>query len=265
MDHLDTLRAAAERQWGELVAKLPAVVGAMVVLVAGIIVAGLVRRVVQRVLARTSTEGHVDLVVARLAYWLVVVVAAVAALGVLGVSPGALAAGLGVAGVALGFLLKDVLGSFLAGILILLMRPFTIGDEVRIDATEGTVEDIRIRDTVLRAADGTTVFVPNDKVYSAVIANLSEPRHRRGDVTVAVEYGADLGAALEAARRALEGVEGALPDPGPEVLVTGLADGAARLACRFWVDGSSHALAGVESQAATALKTAMDEAGIRLK
>jgi small-conductance mechanosensitive channel len=207
----------------------------------------------------------VDLVVARLAFVGVMALGFVTALGMLGVSVAALMTGLGLAGFALGFAFKDILGNFLAGVMLLFQRPFTIGDQVRIDAVEGMVENIRVRDTVLRAADGTLVYLPNEKVFTATIANVSSPATRRAEVVIAVDAGADLSVAIRTAAETLAGQDAVLDDPPPDVLVTALADGAVKIACRFWVDTAAGSFARAESDVASALKTAMDEAEVALK
>jgi small-conductance mechanosensitive channel len=256
---------ALARQALALAGKVPVVIEAVVVLVLFWLGARLVRGSLRRVLARTSTEGHVDLVVARLAYVGVMALGIVTGLGMLGVSVAALVTGLGLAGFALGFAFKDILGNFLAGIMLLFQRPFTLGDQVRIDSVEGTVENIRVRDTVLRAPDGTLAYLPNEKVFTATIVNVSSPSVRRAEVVVSVDSSADLALAVRTAADTLAGHEAALDEPAPDVLVTALADGAVRLACRFWVDTTTRSFARAESDVTGALKAAMDEAGVALK
>lgn len=245
--------------------RLPAFVGALLLFGLFWVAARVTRSSVQRVMARTSTEGHVDFVVGRLAYVGILTVGVVAALGVLGVSITALATGLGVAGFALGFAFKDVLGNLLAGILVLFQRPFTVGDSVRIEAHEGVVEDIRIRDTVLRDYDGTLIYLPNSTVYGSPIVNLSAAAHRRADVRLPVALDSDVSTAVEAARTALAESATVLSEPEPVVLVDTLTEGAVTLICRFWVDQSVMPFQRSRSRAAAALKAAMDDSGVRLR
>lgn len=256
---------ALSRQAFALAGKIPLVVEAAAVLLVFWVTARAVRGSLRRVLARTSTEGHVDLVVARIAYLSVMTLGVVTALGMLGVSVAALMTGLGLAGFALGFAFKDILGNFLAGIMLLFQRPFTLGDQVRIDSVEGTVENIRVRDTVLRAPDGTLLYLPNEKVFTATIANVSSPAARRAEVVLAVDAGADLALAIRTAAATLAAHEAALDDPAPDVLATALADGAVKLACRFWVDTTARSFAKAESGVIAVLKAAMDEAQVALK
>jgi small conductance mechanosensitive channel len=246
-------------------AGLPDFVLALLIIGIGWVLAGWVSRVTRRMLARTSTEGHVDFVVGRLAFAAVLALAVVLSLGQLGISPAALVAGLGLAGFAIGFALRDIIGNLLAGIMILFQRPFTIGDQVRINEVEGTVHDIRIRDTILRAVDGTLVYVSNDKVYTATIANLTVSGKRRAEVVLAVELTADVEAAMRVAEDAMRSVPGILDTPPPETVLDTIADGAAKFTARFWLDVSAADFESTRSDAVARLKRSMEEAGVALK
>lgn len=259
------LERSATRQAEALADRLPALVAALVVLALFWLAARVTRGSVQRVMARTSTEGHVDFVVGRLAHIGILTAGVLVALGVLGISVTALATGLGLAGFAIGFAFKDVLGNLLAGILVLFQRPFTIGDCVRVDAFEGVVEDIRVRDTVLRDYDGTLIYLPNNTVYTSPIVNLSAAETRRADVRLPVALDADVSAAVEAAQRAMAESPAVLDEPEPAVLVDTLTEGAVTLICRFWVDQSAKPFARSRSEVAAALKDALDAAGIHLR
>lgn len=262
---LGAVGEALSRQAFALAGKAPLVVEAVIVLAVFWVTARVVRGSLRRVLARTSTQGHVDFVVARLAFIGVMTLGVVTALGMVGVSVAALVTGLGLAGFALGFAFKDILGNFLAGILLLFQRPFALGDQVRIESVEGTVENIRVRDTVLRAPDGTLVYLPNEKVFAATIVNMSAPSARRAEILISVDAGADLSLAVRTAATALAEHDAVLDEPPSDVLVTALADGAVKLACRFWVDATARPFAKAESDVAAALKAAMDEAQVGLK
>lgn len=244
--------------------RLPAIFAALLVLIVGWVVAGLVRGWVQRLMARTSTEGHVDFVVARLAHIGAILLTIVIALGVAGVSAAALVASLGVASFAVGFAFKDVLGNFLAGVLVLVQRPFTVGEEVRIGDIQGVVVDIRVRDTVLRAVDGTLIFMPNNTVYTSPITNLSAAPERRMDLIMALPADADVANAVKAAAKALAEHSAVLDEPPPEVLVDALAPQAVTLTCRFWIDQHTTSWGAARAGVGEALELAMKAAGVEL-
>jgi small conductance mechanosensitive channel len=269
MSLLETLRAAALNRVAEIALglgkALPDLVLALAILTVGLLVARAARSSVRRVLARTSTEGHVDFVVGRLAFGVVVTITIGLALGQLGVSPAALVAGLGLAGFAIGFALRDVIGPMLAGIVVLMSRPFTIGDRVRIDDVEGTVSDIRVRDTIIRAIDGTLIYLSNDRVYTARIANLTVGGKRRAEVQLAVDLAADVEGAMRTAQGSLVAIEPVLAEPPPTVVIDSMMDGAARFTARFWLDVKAADFTSVRTSVALALKKAMEDAGVTLK
>jgi len=96
----------------------------------------------------------------------------------------AMAASLGLVGLTLGFALRDVLSNSLSGVMLLVQRPFSIGDTISVAGHKGEVEDVRVRDTVLRTSDGWTAYVPNMTVFNAVVLNSSTSRLRRFEITV---------------------------------------------------------------------------------
>lgn len=265
MDYLQPAVAEARKLLVEFAGAAPRLVAAALVLLVAWLFARLVRGAVRRAAARLSTTGHVDVVVGSVAYGAVWVVGSILALAELRVSLTALIAALGLTGLGLGFAFKDILSNLLAGVIILFQRPFLIGDHVRIDTYEGVVENIRVRDTVLRCADGTVAYLPNEKVYLAAITNISAPDVRRAEVELSIELGSDLPKAVSTAEQALAGEKAVLADPPPEVLVEALADGAVRLACRFWIEVAATPFAAARSQVAATLKLAMDDAKVTLK
>jgi small conductance mechanosensitive channel len=113
----------------------------------------------------------VVLLMSRVYYYGVLVFSVVTALGAGGLNVSALVTGLGLTGFALGFALKDVLSNFLSGIMLLLYRPFNIGDRIRMGEFEGTIQTIRIRDTLVHAADGRLIIIPNTKLITEVVVN----------------------------------------------------------------------------------------------
>jgi small-conductance mechanosensitive channel len=154
-----------------IAAKAPALLASAIVVLLTWVVGRAVFSITQRVLARRSTAAHVDVIVARFARACVVALGIVVALAILGVDLTALATSLGLVGVTMGFALKDVLANSVSGILLLLQRPFAIGDTVAVAGVEGAVEDVRVRDTVLRLSDGRRAYVPNTTVFNEVVVN----------------------------------------------------------------------------------------------
>jgi small conductance mechanosensitive channel len=230
----------AFRQFADaFVDQLPNLLGALVVLALTVVVARLVRRGMERALVRADAERHVRVVVTTLAFYAAVTVGLVAALALGGVNLGVLIGSLGLATVALGFALQDIVSNFTAGIVLLLEHPFTEGDHIAIADAEGEVEEIRVRATRLRAPDGQLVLVPNKLLFTQVLTNATATMRRRVEVPLEVPYGQDVARARELVLAAAAGVEGVSGDPAPRLLTQDLGQDARGLRLTFWVDSRS--------------------------
>lgn len=219
--------------------QLPNLLGALIVLVLTVVVARLVRRGMERALVRADAERHVRVVVATLAFYAVVAIGLVVALSIGGVNLAVLIGSLGLATVALGFALQDIVSNFTAGIVLLLEHPFTEGDHIAIAEAEGEVEEIRVRATRLRAPDGQLVLVPNKLLFTQVLTNATATMRRRVMVPLEVPYGQDVARARELVLAAAAGVEGVSDDPAPRLLTQNLGQDGRALRLTFWVDTRS--------------------------
>ncbi|HYP02718.1 MAG TPA: mechanosensitive ion channel domain-containing protein [Pyrinomonadaceae bacterium] len=144
--------------------------GALVLLVFWL-VASLGRRAIALAAPRVRADTGVVLLLSRIYYYGILIFGIVTALGAAGLNVTALVTGLGLTGFALGFALKDVLSNLLSGIMLLLYRPFNIGDHIRMGEYEGIIETIRMRDTLVRARDGRLIVIPNTKLITEVVVN----------------------------------------------------------------------------------------------
>lgn len=216
--------------------RVPALGGAIIVLLLTWWLSRFIKGMTRRFMARTSTTGHVDVIVSRSAQAVVALVGIVVSLAVAGVNVVALVTSLGIVGVTVGFALKDVLANYVAGIVLLAQRPFRVGDSITVDEVEGTVVDVDSRATVLRAADGTRVYVPNSTVFNAVVTNSSLTHERRFEVSVTVREGVD---GLDASARAvavLSEVPGVLAAPAPTATLAEGEQATTRVIAHGWVD-----------------------------
>lgn len=176
--------------------------------------------------------------------------------------PGDLVAGLGITSVAIGFAFKDILQNWLAGLLLLIRRPFLVGDEIIVNGYEGRVEWIETRATMIRTYDGRRAIIPNADVFTnAVTVNTAFPL-RRSEVVVGIGYGDDIGAARAAILEALGGIEGVEPEPAPEVLAWELAGSSVNLKARWWSHSRRTDVVHVQARVVEAIKVALDRAGI---
>ncbi|RZI54103.1 MAG: mechanosensitive ion channel family protein, partial [Pseudomonas sp.] len=154
------------------------------------------------------------------------------------VHPGDIFATLGIGSVAIGFAFKDILQNLLAGLLLLIRRPYKRGDQIIVKGYEGTVEQIESRATLLKTYDGLRVIIPNSDVYtSPVVVNTAYEQHRN-ELVVGIGYGDNPAAAVTFFRDAVVAVEGVSSDPAVEVIPWGLNDSTVDLKVRWW-SGSS--------------------------
>ncbi|MEM9734495.1 MAG: mechanosensitive ion channel family protein [Pseudomonadota bacterium] len=177
-------------------------------------------------------------------------------------NPGDLIAGLGVGSVAIGFAFKDILQNWLAGMLLLFRQPFEVGDQIIAQGYEGTVERIETRATVIKTYDGRVVLIPNSDVYTNAVLVNTAYETRRSQYDVGIGYGDDIAQAMEVMRDATAGVDGVEQDPAPEVLAVALADFSVVLRVRWWTDSKRSDVILVQSNVITAVKLALDKAGI---
>jgi small conductance mechanosensitive channel len=245
----------AFRQFADaFVDQLPNLLGALVVLLLTGVAARLVRRWMERALVRADAERHVRVVVATLASYVAVAIGLVVALSIGGVNLGILIGSLGLATVALGFALQDIVSNFTAGIVLLLEHPFTEGDHIAIDEAEGEVEEIQVRATRLRAPDGQLVIVPNKLLFTQVVTNSTATMRRRVEVPLEVPYGQDVARARELVLAAAAAVEGVSTDPAPRLLTQDLGQDARSLRLTFWVDSRSDDPGRVRSEVLDAVE-----------
>jgi len=236
----------------------------VVAIVLTVVVARLVRSMVERALRRGRAERHVVVVVATLAYYAAFALGLLVSLSLGGVNLGVLVGSLGLATVALGFALQDIVSNFTAGIVLLLEHPFTEGDHIAIAEAEGEVEEIRVRATRLRAPDGQLVLVPNKLLFTQVLTNSTATMRRRVEVLLEVPYGQDAARARELLLEVAAGLEGVSDDPEPRLLTQQLGQGARRLRLTFWVDSRSDDPDRVRSELLDTAEKRLRDAGVSL-
>jgi small-conductance mechanosensitive channel len=249
---------------GRAILFLPNLIVALVVFFLTLLLSGWVARWVRRAAKVKIQDSETRCLLARLARWTVIVLGLVVALGQVNFDVTGFVAGLGIAGFTIGFALQDIARNFVAGILLLVRRPFNVGDAVEVGNYGGTVLEITTRDTVLKLWDGEMVIVPNMDVFTNAITNYSQLPLRRRTINIGLGYGEDVDRATKVFLQAIRDVEGVLDDPAPEVLADNLGDSALMLAAHFWVNQETHGLFVVHSEAVQAIKQAAEREGIDL-
>jgi len=216
------------------------------------------RTVMQRANADPTLTGFLGNVIYGLGYALVVI----SALGQIGINTNSLAAVVGGAALAVGLALQGQLSAFAAGVLLILFRPFRVGDFVDAGGIKGTVEEIKIIHTVLRTADNQEVIVPNNTITAATITNYSARNTRRLDITIGIDYDADLKLAKAILEEILLTHPRVLKAPAPTVQVRAL--GASSVDFAVWPWAATTEWFAVQGELLEQIKLRFDAEGIAI-
>ena len=236
------------------------VLAALAILFFGRIVARWGRRLAVKMLERGGADKIVVGFVGSIVYIALMVFVVLAALGQLGVQTTSFIAIIGAAGLAIGLALQGSLANFAAGFLLIIFRPFKVGDFIEAAGVSGSVETIKIFTTTLTTPDNKTVIVPNSGIYEGNIINYSAKETRRVDLLVGVSYDADLAEVKRILNDIAAKDERVFTDPAPVIAVSELADNSVNLVMRMW--GKTADYWGIHFDATEAVKLRLDEAGI---
>ena len=233
---------------------------AIIILAIGFWGAKMIARLVKGLLERRDADQALTGFVGNLINALVVTFAVIAALNKLGIQTTSLIAVVGAAGLAIGLALKDSLGNFAAGVMILIFKQFKAGDFIEAAGVLGVVETLNVFSTQLKTGDNKTVYVPNGKLIGDNIINYSTKSTRRIDMVVGVSYDADLSHVKKVLEDILAKESRILEEPAPTIGVLALADNSVNFAFRPWVNAADYW--GVHFDLHAAVKTRFDEEGI---
>lgn len=238
---------------------------AAAILVAGILLGWLLRRLLALVLRRTTfRESVADRVVGRILHAITALVALVYALDVLGVRIGPLLGALGIGGIALALALQPTIQNLFSGLVLHAQRPLRIGDEIVTGEFQGRVVDITSRAVVVLTNSGETVTIPNSVVIDREIVNLVRHGTRRSIVTVGVAYDTDLARARDVLLAAVVGPDGVLHEPAPQVFAGDFADSSVQLDVLVWHAPGDAQRRAVRGTVVEAVHRALGEAGITI-
>ena len=216
------------------------IIVAILIFVVGKWIAGIVRKM----LRRTMEKSKVDIVLigflSSIAYYLLLVAVVIAAISQLGIETTSLVAVLGAAGLAVGFALQGSLSNFASGVLIILFRPFKVGDFVEAGGVMGVVDEIGILMTEMHTPDNKGIIVPNSQVMGAHIVNFNAHETRRCDMTFGIGYGDSIDKAKEILNSIVESDERCLKDPAPTIAVAEHGDSSVNIVCRPWVKAADY-------------------------
>lgn len=247
------------------VERLPYIIVGLVVFLLFWLLGKAVRNIINKVAVQThSIDDMLANLISRIASTLITIVGFLAACVVIFPSfkPGDIIAGLGITSVAIGFAFKDILQNFFAGLLLLWRRPFKVGDQIRVNDFEGTVEEINMRSTRLKTYDGERAILPNGDVYTSSVLVRTAYNKRRTKFVVGIGYPDSIEEARQVIHDVLNRTDGVLTDPAPWVYVTELAGSSVNLTVFYWTESTQVNVLKISDQVVTGIKLALDRAGI---
>ena len=246
----------------QVVLWVPNVLWAIGIYVIGKLAAKIVRSILRGVMRKGKADETLTVFATNIVYAALMAFVVIAALGKLGVQTNSLVAILATAGLAVGFALQGSLGNFAAGVMIIMFRPFKIGDFVEAGGVTGKVKDIQIFSTVIDTPDNKRMIVPNGTITGDVITNYDGNPTRRVDLVAGIGYGDD----TEEAKRILEDILDKEPlvlkDPAPGVAMVELADSSVNFNVRPWCKAGDYWT--VYSSVTEQIKLRFDAAGISI-
>jgi small conductance mechanosensitive channel len=232
----DTLQSLTElmAEWGL------SALGAIAVLILGSWIARRIRALLRHRLGKAELDPMLVPFAASLVYWGLMAFVVIAVLGIFGVPTASFIAVVGAAGLAVGLALQGTLSNFASGVMILMFRPFKVGNWVEVAGVAGTVKEIGLFSTVVFSGDNVKVVVPNSQVYGQTLKNFSANDTRRIDLVMGVGYDDDLQVAQDTMLRVLGSEDRVLDNPAPTVAVHELGDSSVDFVVRPWCRASEY-------------------------
>ena len=235
-------------------------VTALVIFWVGRVIAKTAQNTLHRILQSQQVDKILETFVCNLAYWAIMIFVIIAAVHQIGVQTTSLVAMLGAAGLAVGLALQGSLSNFAAGVLIVVFRPYRVGDWIEAAGISGSVEQVQILTTILITADNKQIIVPNSQIMNSVITNYSAKKTRRIDMTIAVSYKDDLDKVRKTIEDLIKNESRILKDPRHLIAVSELADSSVNFMVRVWVKTQDYA--NVKFDMTEAVKKRFDQEGI---
>ena len=225
-----------------------------------------IAKIIANISAKALEKADVDLILVNFTksfvYFALLATVIIASLGQLGFKTTSLLGIFAAAGLAIGLALKDSLSNFAAGVMLVIFRPFKIGDFVEVAGLSGKIEEIKIFSTVLVTGDNKQITIPNGQITSESIVNYSAKKTRRIDLTIGVSYDDDLKQVKKILTEVVSAHPLVLTDPAPKVALAALADSSVNFTVRPWSNSEDYWT--IYSDLLEQMKAALEEGGCSL-
>ncbi len=239
------------------------VIGAIVILIVGLFLAGRADKLVRRMLSRSARiDDMLRSFFGSLAKYIIIAMTVIAVLNQFGVQTASLIAVVGAAGLAIGLALQGTLSNVAAGVMLLIFRPFKAGDYVEVGGRSGTIKALGLFVTEMATPDNVQIIIPNSQVWGSAVVNYSYHKTRRLDLALGIAYEADIGKAKAAVEDLITADARCHKEPAPLVAVGNLGDSSVDFVIRIWCDASEYW--PLKWDMTRALKERMDTEGISI-
>jgi len=236
------------------------IVGALIIFFVGRWLAGFLSSLVEKALVKAKVDKTIASFARHLTHIGLLVFVVISALSRLGIETAQFAVVIGAAGLAIGLAWQGTLSNFASGVLLIIFRPFRVGDFIEAAGVKGTVTEIQIFTTIINTPDNIRVIIPNSHLTGGNIMNYTANGTRRVDLSVGVSYGDDLKKTRQVIERVLASDQRILADPAPAVAVSALGDSSVNFVVRPWVKAGDYW--DVYFELTAKIKLALDENGI---
>ena len=237
---MEYLQNESEKIYDLIMLYGPKLIGAIIVLIIGLWVIKILQKGVRKGLEKRdvdpSLKGFLNSMVGILLKTMLVI----SVVGIVGVPMTSFIAILGAAGLAVGMALSGTLQNFAGGIMILIFKPFKVGDYIEAQGHEGSVSEIQIFNTILKTPDNKTIIIPNGGLSTGSMTNYSAEPQRRVDFVFGIAYGDDVDKARNVLQRLINADERILKDPEPFIAISELAGSSVNLVVRVWADAANY-------------------------
>jgi small conductance mechanosensitive channel len=219
---------------------VPRIIIALIVLWIGLKLIKLIIKALKKVLERRNVDVSLQSFLLSLTDIALKAMVVIAVMGMIGIQTTSFIAVLGAAGLAVGMALQGTLQNFAGGVIILLLKPFKVGDYIDSAGVQGTVKHIQIFNTIVETPDKKMVIAPNTDLATKTLVNYSRSENRRVDIKVGIAYGESVDSARTALLELAKSYSKVIEEPAPMVVVTALADSAVSLELRVWVKNADY-------------------------
>ncbi|KAA3611163.1 MAG: mechanosensitive ion channel family protein [Calditrichaeota bacterium] len=259
---MDKLAQYTDQGLELLVFYIPKIVTAILVLIVGLWIISMIVKGFNKASSRSNMDGSLQKFLSSLFSMALKVMLLISVISMLGIETTSFVAVLGAAGLAVGFALQGSLGNFAGGVLLLIFKPFKVGDFIDGAGHAGTVHSVEVLATTLKTPDNKTIIIPNGALSGSSITNFSTEPQRRVDFVFGIGYGDDMKKAKDIIKKIVDSDSRVLADPAPFIAIGNLGDSAVDITTRVWVNAADYW--GVYFDTTEAVKAAFDAQNISI-